>query len=98
MTKEFKAIKPGLNVEYTFVSNTKRNTYRWFGEYDDNGRLKLYDVINGYYLFLTEKRFSFLVKNALESQKSVAPTFTPEEQIKMTLPASDVKGGGVCNS
>ena len=105
MKKEQKTVAPEENVAYTFRIASKKTlpylvNYLYYGQFNINGltRYKMYDVTNGYYTYMPPTKFSQLMKTALVSQCPVVPMPKPEEQLEITLPEDDVKGGGLCNS
>ncbi len=81
---------PELNVEYTFkllpasrLTKVKSSVYRWFGQYDDKGRLLMFDCKNGDYFHLEVSRFSYLLENELICAKAVPSALAPDEQLSI---------------
>ncbi len=69
-----KVIKPQENVEYTFrFSADKKETYRWFGEISDTGRILLYNVKTNYCSDVTQARFSYMMRKLLVFSRPVQP-------------------------
>lgn len=93
---------PELDVEYTFnvlpasrLTKVNSNVYRWYGQYDKQGHLLMFDVKNGDYFTLPVDRFSYLLNNELICSKKVPPKLETEEQLSIfdVNPLFDNEGG-----
>ena len=103
--KKAKNLEPEENVRYTFRIASKDKSpylakYHYFGNYNINGltRYRMYDVTNGYFVYMSPTKFTRLMETALVEKVPVETIPIPEEQLEMTLPNGDGEGGGVCNS